>query len=307
MTLREDETVKHFISCYGHDTLLFTCKQGRMYSIPAYRIPLESRISRGSALAMLLNEDCVENGVAGLLSVASFSEDDYMILVTKQGAIKRFSCSMLQHFQRIGKRVVSFPDNNSSSSTDFMWLKRCKLDDWIVLSTRQGRVLKFQVNEENLSATGRQSIGVRAIRLQPGDCLVDVDVIPSSTLQSESSQLYFLAISKYGKGKRVRALDIPIRKRYQMGVVAMKLDKEKTPVDELVCFRVCRSEEVVLCTNTGRIVRQSLKDIPVQGRFAKGVRIQRLATKEQIAALTIPANEEGKAVDDDKAPSGTFF
>jgi len=67
------------------------------------------------------------------------------------------------------------------------------------------------------------------------------------------------------------------------------------------------SEEVVLCTNTGRIVRQSLKDIPVQGRFAKGVRIQRLATKEQIAALTIPAKEEGKAVDDDKAPSGTFF
>jgi len=297
MTLREDETVKHFISCYGHDTLLFTCKQGRMYSIPAYRIPLESRTSRGSALAMLLNEDCVENGVAGLLSVASFSEDDYMILVTKQGVIKLFSCSVLQHFQRGGKRVVSFP-KDSSGLTDFIWLKRCKWKDWIVVSTRRGRAIRFQVDDENLRATSRLSVGVQAIFLQPGDCLVDVDVIPSSWLQSGSSELYFLAVGKYGKGKRIRALDIPERKRYQVGVFVMKFDRKKEPKEELRFFRACRSDEVVLCTNTGRIVRQSLNDIPVQGRYAKGVFIQRLdeAAKEEIAALTIPeAGEQGSS------------
>ncbi|GJQ08915.1 hypothetical protein GpartN1_g706.t1 [Galdieria partita] len=278
ITLREDETVKFLNACYGHDTLLISCKQGRMYSIPAYRIPLESRISRGSALAMLLDEDCVENGISGLLSISSFSKDDFVILISKQGAIKRCSFSVFEHFNRKGKMAIRL-----NSSTDSLWLKRCKLNDWIVLSTRQGRVLKFQVNEKNLMETGRTSRGVRAIRLRPDDCLIDVDVISS---ESSQEQCHFLAVTKTGKGKRIKASEIPVRKRYQMGVVAIKFDVRRR--DELVCFRVCRNEEVVLCTNTGRIVRQSIKDIPIQSRFAKGVFIQRLDRKEEMAALTIP-------------------
>ncbi|GJD07647.1 DNA gyrase subunit A [Galdieria sulphuraria] len=88
------------------------------------------------------------------------------------------------------------------------------------------------------------------------------------------------------------ASEIPVRKRYQMGVVAIKFDTKRR--DELVCFRVCRNEEVVLCTNTGRIVRQSVDDIPIQSRFAKGVFIQRLDQKEEMAALTIPEWEKNQ-------------
>lgn len=303
ITLREGETVEYFIACYGHDTLLFTSRQGRMYSIPAYRIPMESRTSRGNALAMFLDEECVESGVSGLLSVSSFSTDDYIILVTKQGAIKRCSYSLFEHFNRKGKMAMKV-DND----VDTLWLKRCKLDDWIVLATRQGRVLKFQVNRKNLLDTGRTSRGVRAIRLRPDDCLIDVDVISShSTCQD---QVEFLAVTRRGKGKRIKASEIPVRKRYQMGVIAMKFDAKRR--DELVCFRVCRmylnlffwyflihryilgNEQVVLCTNTGRIVRQSVNAIPIQSRFAKGVYIQRLDPQEEMAAVTIPEWKMGE-------------
>eukprot|EP00871_Galdieria_phlegrea_P002779 jgi/Galph1/3501/GphlegSOOS_G2175.1 len=281
ITVRQEESIQQMFACRDHDTMLMSSESGKLYSIPIFQIPLDSRTSRGNSLKLVLPN--MDSAVSCFLPVSSFSKEEYLVMVTKNGYIKRCPLSLFESINKAGKFGLHL------ESDKLLWISKCKENDWILLATKQGKVVMFPVNSGNLRICSRNARGARAIKLRPGDELRDMDVFSVTT--SGKKDAFFLAVTKRGRGKRVQAQQIPSRKRNQHGVLVIKFSTNE-PDDELSCFRFCRSMDVLFCTNKGRIVRQSVKDIPIQSRQAKGVVVQRLEEDEWLATLAIPSFDE---------------
>lgn len=273
--LRAGDKIMHLFSCMTHDTLISVSSDGMAYQLEAYKVPQGELSSRGVPIFQLLPAIPAGETMASVFRVTE--DDEFLVLLTRCGFVKKTAIADLQSTKANGKRAVA-PDPGD----ELKWVKRCSSGDDIVISTKMGSIIRFTAND--LRQTGRQARGVRSIRLKKGDEIADMDVIRQDTEE------FVLAVTSNGTGKRVKSDEFKIQRRGGGGVKGIKLTKEEVNPrnDHLAAMQMCRADDsVMLMTKGGTIVRTKIGKIPVQGRYSRGVRIQRLDDKDTVAAVVI--------------------
>jgi len=283
--IKDDDAIEQFFACRSHDTILFFTDRGMVYTLPAYEIPQGSRAARGSAIVQLL-PITREERITSMVPVGKFSDDEYLVMLTRGGYIKKTALSAFANVRSNGLIAISLEEND-----ELRWVRRARSSDDVVMATRQGMSIRFRADDEQLRPLGRATRGVRAITLNPGDDIVSMDIIFAESVMAaerEGERLanpWVLVITKEGRGKRSAIDHFRQQNRGGKGVIATKFRQDS---DELAALRIVNAEdEILLVTARGIVMRQLAKAIPAQSREATGVLVQRLDPEDSIVAVTV--------------------
>ncbi len=296
--IKEDDAIEHFITCCDHNTLLFFSDRGVVYSLPAYQIPTASRTSRGTPLLQMLPIS-QEEKITSVVSVVEFTEDEYLVMLTRKGNIKKTALSAFKSIRANGLIAISLEEGDQ-----LRWVRLAKPEDSIIIGTRNGMAIHFKVDHQQLRPLGRATKGVKSMKLKGDDELISMDILPSQVaasldvaqedeeddteeIVSEEAALapWLLAITTNGYGKRVSVSKFRLQNRSGMGVRAIKFKSES---DRLAAIHVVNpADEFMIVTNRGIIIRQVVDAISLQSRSATGVRVQRLDSDDAIAAVAL--------------------
>lgn len=282
-----DDEVSHVITCNDHDTLLMITQNGLAYGLRAYQVPTGSRTAKGSPIPSVLpiSGDQV---VTAVLPVSEFSKDEYIVLITEQGWIKKTPLDAFEKMTSRGLIIATLGDGDK-----LRWCSKCTDMDDILLGSSQGMALR--IGAEELRPTGRSSRGVRAMKLREGDTIADMNIVQGDVNGDgvEKSE-YVLCITANGFGKRVSTSEFRKTGRGLMGVIAIKFKKGKDLDDKLSCFCVVNEDdEILVNTSKGVMVRQQVKQIASQSRSATGVVVQKVDDGDQITSVSVvPKNDD---------------
>ncbi|AFZ06196.1 DNA gyrase subunit A [Oscillatoria nigro-viridis PCC 7112] len=172
--MKEDDGVEHFLSCCDHDSVLFFSDRGVVYSVKAYQIPVCSRTARGTPVVQLLPIP-IEEKITSMVSVTEFTSEEYLVMLTRGGYIKKTALSAFGNIRTNGLIAISLEEGDQ-----LRWVRRAKVDDSIIIGTRQGMAIHFRTNHEQLRPVGRATRGVKSMKLRSGDELISMDILPSS-------------------------------------------------------------------------------------------------------------------------------
>ena len=265
----EDNEIRHCFTCNDHDTLLMTTKRGIAYGIRAFQVPTGSRTAKGVPIPSVLPVK-TDDTITSILPVHEFSEDEYIVVATKQGWIKKTPLSAFEKMTSRGLTLASLTGGDSLS-----WCQKCVDGDDILIGTTGGMAARFE--SSTLRPTGRTSRGVKSMKLKAGDTLADVNILNAQNPTSDTSE-YVLVVTANGYGKRIPTEEFNTRLRGGLGVISTKFKKYSS--DYVSCLRVVREDdEVLVITAKGVIVRQKVSAIPIQGRAATGVLVQKVDTE----------------------------
>ncbi|MBD0266952.1 DNA topoisomerase (ATP-hydrolyzing) subunit A [Pseudanabaena sp. FACHB-2040] len=306
--MKEDDGVLHFITCYTHDHVLFFSDRGVAYSLRAYQIPEGSRVARGAPIVQMLPIP-IEEGITSVLGVREFTDDEYLVMLTKGGYVKKTALSAFSNIRANGLIAISLEDGDC-----LRWVRLARTTDSILIGSHGGMTIHFKADNDQLRPLGRPTRGVKAMNLRKGDDLISMDILPSQVVEavqaaaesedeSEDSEPtngegpWVLVITAAGLGKRVPVSKFRLQNRAGMGLQAIKFRKRD---DALVALLVTHDgDELMIVTNRGIIIRQRVNDISVQSRQATGVRLQKLDGEDAIAAVAlVPQSlQEGETED----------
>lgn len=276
-TTREEDFVENIFTTSTHENLLFFTSQGRVYSLKAYEIPEAKRQAKGTAIINLLELNVGEK-VNAVIPIKEFSDDCYLAMVTKNGIIKRINLSELKSIRRNGLIAIKLKEED-----ELLSVKKSDGDSNIIAVTAKGLAIRF--NENDVRVMGRAASGVKAINLSDGDTLVGVDLIEDD---SDSKEL--LVISENGYGKRTDIEEYHIQKRGGKGLKTYEV-KERT--GNLVCGRiVSESDEIMITSIFGTIIRLGVGDISKLGRSTQGVRLMKISSEDKISSVAVVMPEE---------------
>lgn len=314
--MKEDDAVQHFLACRDHDSVLLFSDRGVVYCVRAYHIPTGSRVARGTPIVQLLPIP-VNEKITSIVAVSEFSEDEYLVMLTSKGYIKKTALSAFANIRTNGLIAISLEEGDQ-----LRWVRRTRAEDTIIIGSTLGKSIHFRASHEQLRPLGRATRGVRAMNLRGGDSLVGLDILPSdivadlgAALESDSGEEeivpacddapepttvstgpWILIVTAGGYGKRVPMSQFRLQNRAGMGIVATKFRKAG---DRLSALRIVNEgDELMMITNRGIIIRQSVDAISCQSRAASGVRLQRLDEDDEIVAATVipVSNEEETAL-----------
>lgn len=308
--IKDDDGVEHFLSCCDHDKVLFFSDRGVVYSLNAYQIPIASRTARGVPIVQMLPIPKDEK-ITSLVSVSEFDDDTYFIMLTKQGYIKKTALSAFSNIRANGLIAISLVEGDQ-----LRWVRLAKAEDSVIIGSQKGMAIHFKADQDELRALGRATRGVKSMRLRSGDALISMDILPSQVVaniavgsedepdedlggdtdaileESDNPGPWLLGVTMKGFGKRVPIGQFRLQHRAGLGVKAIRF---KSKDDQLVALHVVNADdELMIVTNRGIIIRQSVNDISPQSRSATGVRVQRLDADDAIAAVALvpPSGEE---------------
>jgi DNA gyrase subunit A len=294
--MKEDDGIQHFITCCCHDHVLFFSDRGVAYSLRAYQVPEGSRVAQGMPIVQMLPIP-KEEKITSVLAVQEFTDDDYLIMLTRGGFIKKTALSAFSNIRANGLIAISLEEGD-----ELRWVRLGRISDSILIGSHQGMAIHFKADDDQLRPLGRPTRGVRAMNLRDGDELISMDVLAAQitdaveaeaeAVDEESDEAavnslgpWVLVITAGGMGKRVPVSMFRLQNRAGMGLQALKFRLDD---DSLVALLVVNEdEELMLVTNRGIIIRQRINDISIQSRPAQGVRVQRLDSEDAIAAVAV--------------------
>lgn len=272
-----NDEVAHCFTCNDHDTLLMVTQAGIVFGLRAYEVPTGSRTAKGTPIPSVLP---IKSGdiVNSFLPVSDFSEDEFIVLVTECGWIKKTPLAAFDKLTSRGLTIASLDKGDR-----LMWSHLCRDGDDLFIGTKHGKATRFESSQ--VRATGRTSRGVRAMKLKEGDAIADMNVLGGVDNDNEE---YILAVTSQGYGKRVPITEFRTQARGCQGVVAIKFKSRTGGEDIVTCLRTVKEEdEVLVITEKGIIVRQQVKNISSQGRQATGVLVQKLDAGDSITYVSI--------------------
>ena len=286
-TLDNDNIEDLFMSTNHHYIMLFTNK-GRCFRIKGYEIPEASRTSRGTALVNLLKLQ-PEERVNACFSLRDLSSEQYLVLATKSGLVKKTPLSQYANVRKNGLIAMNIREDDQ--------LIEAKLVDpgeEIMLVTKKGMAIRFR--EEDIRSTGRSAMGVRGIRLDSGDELIG--------MQKLSQGGYLLLVSEKGYGKLTATEEFKPQNRGGKGLHCYRIT-EKT--GDLVGFKLCdQDREIMLITSEGILIRMSLEKVSVIGRNTSGVKFMDLPKDGDTVIASIAKvreSSEGEEEDSEETDS----
>ncbi len=272
-TNKEDQ-VEHFLVANTKDNLLFFVESGKVFSLPVYEIPEESRLSKGRSITNFLEISSQEK-ILALLSIGKedFSgQTKFLVMATKNGIIKKTPLEDFKKVRRSGLIAISLKKGDILKSVQ----KSTGQDD-LILVTKNGQAIRF--NEREIRPMGRKSAGIKGIKLK-NDELVGVEKIT----KKEKIKQYLLTLTENGFGKRTDIKEYKIQKRGGMGIKAAKIN-EKT--GKVVVFKVLTNEEdLIAISKTGQVIRTKIASIPKLKRQTQGLRIMKLEPGDKLASAT---------------------
>lgn len=256
LTTKEDDYVDSLFVTSTHSLILFFTNKGRVYKLKAYEIPEGKRQAKGQNIINLLELMHGEK-VNAVIPVKDAEADEYLIMATKKGTIKRTSVELFKSIRKVGMKAINLVDDD-----ELIQVRVSPVEDSAILVTKKGLAIKFALSD--LREIGRTGQGVRGIKLDKDDEVV------SMNLDSEGKHL--LVFSEYGYGKRTLASNYKVQNRGGKGVKTYKVT-EKTGF--VVSSKMVNpTDEVIVLSQSGGIIRLLVKDIPVKGRDTQGVIIK---------------------------------
>ncbi len=282
----DDDFVEHIFKAATHHYLLFFTDMGRVYRIKVYDIPEGSRNAKGRSLANLIQKSNDEK-VNAYLPVKEFVDHEYIILATKHGTVKKTELSQFANIRANGIIAVNL-HNNDRLITARLTDGKCD----IILGSREGLACRFR--ESDVRPMGRTAAGVRGIRLTGDD-----EVIGMVVIKRPDSQI--LVVGDKGYGKRTKYEDFRLTKRGAKGVISMNITRKTGEV--IGILSVVDTEDLVVITTKGILIRQPIIDIRTIGRNTQGVRLIRLDEGDSIADITCVAREETPLDDEEEEGS----
>jgi DNA gyrase subunit A len=272
-TTREEDFVEYLFIASMHSYILFFTTIGKVYWIKVHELPQASRAAKGRPIVNLLKLEPGER-VSAFLSVRDFIEGRFVIFATRNGLIKKTDLMSYSNPRPSGIRAIGLEGD------EVIGVKLTDGQQEIILSTLEGQSIRFK--EEQVRPTGRGSYGVVGIRLDPGDAVVSMEML--------SRGANILTVSENGYGKRTDMEEYPLQSRGGKGVITMKAtDKTGRVVGGQ---QVTEDDQLMLITNTGKIIRLRIKDIRVIGRNTQGVRLIDLEEGERVVSLARLAEKE---------------
>lgn len=282
--LKDDDYVTHLLSTTAHAYLLFFTNRGRVYRLRAHEIPMKDRTARGTALVNLLSLD-PDEFVQAIIDTRTYEDGAYLLFATKRGVVKK--TRMNDYDTRIsgGLIAISLRDDDELVSV----VQTNGTND-IFLTSRDGMTIRF--NEENVRAMGRNASGVRGMKLKNGsDEVVGCDVARDNAVM--------LYVSSQGYGKRTEQSAFNTQGRGGQGVRGVKVSDDRGYV--VAAFSVEETDEVLVFSSAGNIIRTNVSDISLQGRAASGVRVARPGDDEHIVAVARVLERDDKSSDEDES------
>ena len=266
LTALEGDIVQDVFVAKAHDMLLFFTNLGRVYSLNTFEVPEASRVARGRAIINLLPLQDGEYVVKLLPS--RIMEGKFMVMVTREGIIKRTDASDFAKIRATGIRAITLKEGDE--------LVFCSLSngtDTIVIATARGQGIRFK--EDEVRSMGRQASGVIGIRVKKNDRVIGMEII------ADHGDILFA--TQGGYGKKVRIEDFRIAHRGGMGVRTIPTDKRNGVVIGLAI--VHEDSNILLIDQAGKLIRLSSNDVRAMGRQAKGVRLIRLDGDQKLHNL----------------------
>lgn len=277
----EEDFVEHlFVTSTLADLLVFTTL-GRLYWLKVYAIPESGRTARGRALINLLNlkED---EGIAAILPVKEFVEGRYVVMVTRQGTIKKIELMEFSRSRPSGIIACSLHEGDALITAGITSGK-----DEIILATKTGMAIRFA--EDDVRAMGRAAAGVRGIKLDEGDLVVGMAIATAEL--SSSQEMTLLTVCENGYGKRTLLSEYRTQSRAGKGLIDIQTAGRNGPV--VGVSAVSNESEVMLITSSGKVIRTKAKDISVIGRNTMGVRMIDLDGGEKTVAIAHLIEQDG--------------
>lgn len=281
METKEEDVVEHLLSTNAHANVLFFTNKGKVFQTKAYEVPEGSRVSKGKAVANILDiqqQDTVTalvplKEMLGKKIKTDAASNVHLIMATKNGIIKKVKASEFVTVRRTGVQAITL-----KGSDMLKWVRVSGGDDEIILLTKSGKAIRF--HEKDVRAMGRTAGGVRAITLKGGDEVVGVDVIP----KERAHEFELLVISENGLGKKTSLDEYRAQGRGGQGIKTYNVS-EKT--GKLVASLLISKEEedLIAISKKGQVIRTQLVSIPRLARATQGVRVMRLEGSDRVASI----------------------
>ena len=280
MGTKDDDFVEHLFVASTHHMFLFFTNMGKVYWSKVYELPMAGRTSKGRAIVNFLNFEKDEK-LTTVLAVPSFDEGKSIIMATKNGLVKKTDLMAYSRPRLGGIIAIDLVPGDE--------LVAARIADGsmeVFLGTQKGKSIRF--NESDVRTMGRVSRGVRGIKVGPGDKLVSMEVL------SHGQSLFVVTLNGYGK--RTLIDEYPIRKRGGKGVISIKTTARNGDVAGVLL--VDDADDLMLMTDTGKLIRMPIRSINVISRNTQGVKLINLEGKEKvIGAARLAESEE----DDDSS------
>lgn len=282
MGTNEDDFVEHLMNTSTHDTILFFTSKGKVFRAKGYEIPEYGRTAKGLPIVNLLNIDKGEK-VTAMIRVDSFDKDAYFIFTTKTGISKRTPVSQFANIRTNGLIAISLREDD-----DLIAVRLTDGMKQVIIGTRDGMLVRFQ--EDDIRSMGRTAGGVRGIKLREGDEVVGMEIV-------EPGQ-EILVVTEKGYGKRTTEEEYRLQSRGGVGLKTIQITDKNGPM--VAVKTVDGSEDLMLITINGMLIRMDVNDISLIGRSTQGVRLIRLGDDELVATVAKVEKEDEETSDEDE-------
>lgn len=274
MGMHDDDFIKNLISASTHDTLLFFTDNGKVYKAKGYEIPEYSRTAKGIPIINLLGIDNNEK-IQAMVAVREKNDEHFLFFTTKLGTVKRTSVAEFANIRNSGLIAINLKENDQLVSVALTTGK-----DVMIIGTHAGYSVTFK--ETDVRDMGRSAAGVRGIRLREDDFVVGADILP------ENSEV--LVITENGYGKRTKASEYPVKGRGGKGIKTANITEKNGPLAGLAT--VDGTEDILLITDKGVIIRFNVDTVSQTGRATLGVRLMKMEEDAKIANMAVATPEE---------------
>lgn len=283
MTTKEEDAIKDVMVVHSHSYLLMFTSAGKVYMKKAYQIPEASRTAKGTNLVNVL-ELAEGEKVTSIVSLNGFDDDEYFVMVTKKGVIKRASTKDFEYQRKGGKIAINLDEGD-----ELLAVKKTEGESDIIIATRKGKAVRF--DEKDARVMGRTARGVRGIRLKGDDDVVGVSVV------EEGKKL--ITITEKGFGKRNDFDCFSAHSRGTMGVICHKLTAKTGELAGIAA--VSEDDDIIVITNEGTIIRMAVSSIPVYGSGStSGVIVMRLDGEAKIVNFAVTKSEKEEETENTK-------
>ena len=285
MGTKDEDFVRHLFVASTHHTFLFFTNMGRVYWCKVYDIPEAGRTSRGKAIVNLLDFIQGEK-LTTILAVPEFTPGHHILMATKSGQVKKTDLMAYSRPRSGGIIALNLAEGDELISA--------RITDGtmnVFLGSAMGKSIRF--HETDVRPMGRVAGGIRGMRIDPGDRIVGMEVL------SYGQTLF--AVTENGYGKRTSIDEYPVQKRGGRGVITIKTSERNGEV--LSILLVEETDEVMLMTDSGKIIRMPIKGLSVISRNTQGVRLMGMEPGERMVGAVRLAEQEEEVEPEDADPA----
>lgn len=273
MSRREEDVATEMFVINSHDYVLFFTDKGRVYRLKCYEVPEGSRQSKGMNIANLL-PIAADEKVTSMIRVPEFDEEKYLVMVTKQGIIKRISLNAYNTARKGGLIALELNEGD-----ELAWVRLTDGNQQVIVATKNGLAIRFE--ETDVRPMGRQARGVKAISLREGDCVVGMCVVANDDL--------ILTASETGFGRISNVSDYRLQSRGGKGITNYHTEKYGNVA---AVSAVKLDEDIIIISQEGVIIRIAADTVRICNRPSKGVTLMRIGENDKVVTVARAPHED---------------